>query len=69
MGLPRSAALRLKPYGNMTGDGAGGGTRALGREGPIWASGHLALAMEMAQLWPGAKDTCLGRSQTQAVLG
>lgn len=53
----------------MAGDVPGGGTQALGREGPIWASGHLALAMEMAQLQPRSKAICLGHSQMQAVLG
>lgn len=60
-------ALRLKPCGNMTGDRAES-TQALGREGPIWALEHLALAMGMAQLQPGAKDTWMGCSQAQAVL-
>lgn len=60
--------FRLKPCGHMTGERADS-IQALGREGPIWALGHLALAMGMAQLQPGAKDTWLGCSPAQAVLG
>lgn len=52
----------------VTGDGAGG-TQALRKERPIWASGHLTLArvraVGMTQLWSGAKGICSGPVQAR----